>query len=190
MRRWLLLGLLAACADRNEPPSSTRPPAAASAASPGNYFDAGTIAVGDTILGLRIDSLDVQRVFEDSVWSGDVRFQGEIEVSGIYQAHFDYPEVNALCFHLDSLSALRIPEFAPDRWSSPNGKPWFCFSNEQHARDLLGPPDSTRWARIVIDQYHQTRHFTDAVDAATLVRVLSRGAPRPRTLGDPARFAK
>ena len=172
----LLVPILLGCADRE------------GAAS--NYFDAGTLQVGDTVLGLRVVSKEVNRVFEDSVWAGDVKFEGEVEVSGVYQPHFDYPEPNALCFHLDSISALRIPEFAPDKWSSANGKPWFCFNNPDQARALLGPPDSVRFARIVIDRYHQTRHFTDAVDGAELIRVLERGARRSRTLRDTSRFAR
>ena len=154
-------------------------------------FDAGAIAVGDTILGLRVISREVSRVLEDSVWSGTVGFEGEVEVTGVYQPHFDYPEPPAVCFHLDSISSLKIPEFAPDAWSSANGKPWFCFSNQEKAVELLGPAETPRPATIVIDRYKQTRYFTDAVDDALLVRVVRKGAAREAgTLREPFRFAR
>ena len=156
-----------------------------------NFFDPGAIVVGDTILGLRVKSKNVTRAFGDSVWVGSVVFDGEIEVSGVYQPHFDYPEVQSLCFHVDSVSSLRIPEFAPDAQTSPNGKPWFCFQNPERARSLLGASDSIRFATIVIDEYDQNRHFTDAFDVARLVRVIQRDTVRTAgTLQGMQRFAR
>jgi hypothetical protein len=62
-----------------------------------HHFDTGALAVGDTFLGLRVVRSDVRRVFEDSVWIGNVAFDGPIEVAGVFQQHFDYPEIDQLC---------------------------------------------------------------------------------------------
>lgn len=171
----LLLG--ASCAAACGEPA---PPQASTASA--NYFDPGAVAVGDTVAGLRVAALDVQRVFEDSVWTGNVRFAGEIELTGVYQGHFDYPEPADACFHPDSASAARIPRFAPDAWTSAHGKTWFCFDDAVSAERALGDPRASRWASIVVDDYRLHRAFTDAYDVARLVRVISVGARAPQTL--------
>ena len=161
-------------------------PSAPVKASPLPYaFDPGRLTVGDTFLGLRVDSLDVHRAFEDSIWVGQVNFSGEIETQGVYQGHFDYPEVQAVCFHVtDSASVRRIPVFATDTHST-RMKTWFCFNNAEEAVAKLGPPDQPRHATIVIDDYTAVRYFTDAFASARLVRVVSRGDTASRTLREP-----
>ena len=176
----LAASFAAACSEPAPPAPPTAPPRAPTA--PANYFDPGGAAVGDTVAGLRISALDVQRVFEDSAWTGSVRFAGEIELTGVYQGHFDYPEPAEACFHPDSASAARIPRFEPDAWTSANGKTWFCFDNAASAERALGDPRAYRWAFIVVDDYRLQRAFTDAYDVARLVRVISVGARAPQTL--------
>ena len=177
----LLLGSIsAACSEPAPPaPATARQQAPAAAA---NHFDPGAVAVGDTVAGLHIVALDVQRVFEDSVWTGTVRFAGEIELTGVYQGHFDYPEPAEVCFHPDSASAARIPRFEPDGLTSPDGKTWFCFDDAAAAERGLGDPRAYRWASIVVDDYRLQRAFTDAYDVARLVRVVGIGARAPQTL--------
>ena len=172
--------IAAACSEAPQPPPATPPQETQSPAA--NYFDPGAVAVGDTVAGLRISALDVQRVFEDSVWAGTVRFAGEIELTGVYQGHFDYPEPAEACFHPDSASAARIPRFEPDAWTSANGKTWFCFDDAASAERALGDPRAYRWASIVVDDYRLHRAFTDAYDVARLVRVVDVGARAPQTL--------
>ena len=173
----LAASFAAAC---SEPAPVAAPPQAPTAAA--NYFDPGAVAAGDTVAGLSIAAMDVQRVFEDSVWTGSVRFAGEVELTGVYQAHFDYPEPAEACFHPDSASAARIPRFEPDAWTSANGKTWFCFDDAASAERALGDPHAYRWASIVVDDYRLHRAFTDAYDVARLVRVLDVGARAPQTL--------
>ena len=151
-----------------------------------HHFDAGTLAPGDTFLGLRVVHTDVQRVFEDSVWSGTVRFAGEVEVTGVYQRHFDYPEPAALCFHVtDDASIRRLPDFAPDTWTSTNARHWFCFSNADDAVRLLGAGEEPVAATIAIDDFINHRLFTDAVDEARLLRVVAVRGSAPPTLRVP-----
>ena len=130
---WLFVGaLIAGCSDA-PPNPGVSPDTLAVATSPAdsinmnepNLFDPGAIEIGDTVAGLVVVRKELNKVFEDSVWAGDVYFKGEIELSGVYQPHFDYPEVQALCFHTDSATAMRIPMSKPDSWSSANEKPWF-----------------------------------------------------------------
>ena len=147
------------------------------------HFDPGAVQVGDSVLGLKIREKDVHRVFDDSVWSGIVRFAGELELTGVYQPHFDYPEPAELCFQVtDSASVRRIPQFAPDAWSSAGMKRWFCFTNPEQARAALGPPEQPRKATVVVDDFTVVRQFTDAYSTARLVRVVNRGGPADRTL--------
>jgi uroporphyrinogen-III synthase len=104
----------------------------------------------------------------------------------VYQPHFDYPEPPALCFHVtDSASIARLPRFAPDRETVPGGKNWFCFTNADSARALIGPPPTPREATLVVDDYIVRRYFTDAYDTARLLRVVSIGDTTRRTLRDP-----
>ena len=183
--------LLLACqrerAPENAPPDSVAagPDTSVTIASLPSAFDPGRLAVGDTFLGLRVDSLDVHKAFEDSIWVGLVNFSGEIETTGVYQGHFDYPEVRAVCFHVtDSASVRRIPVFATDAHST-RMKTWFCFNNAEEAVAKLGPPDQPRHATIVIDDYTAVRYFTDAFASARLVRLVSRGDTASRTLREP-----
>jgi hypothetical protein len=148
-------------------------------------FDPGATQVGDTVLGLRVVARDANRAFEDSVWVGSFVFSGELELRGVYQGHFDYPEVNVPCFHVtDSASVLRVPRFAADSHST-RMKTWFCFTNQERAQELLGSPAEARAATIVVDRYTAQRHFSDTWDSAVLVRVVTVGSPARRTLRDP-----
>jgi hypothetical protein len=148
-------------------------------------FDPGQLSVGDTVLGLRVTALDVNRAFDDSIWVGNVKFAGEVPLTGIYQGHFDYPEVRETCFHVtDSASVRLVPRFAADAQST-RMKTWFCFTNAEQAIKELGPPDQPREATIVVDSLTAVRYFTDAWASARLVRVTQLGQPARRSLREP-----
>ena len=154
---------------------------------PVTTFDPGVVEVGDSVLGLEIAGKDVSRaVAMDSVWVGTVDLAGELRLEGVYQAHFDYPEVPALCFHPSWESAARIPAFHPDSLTSPDRKRWFCFTNPELAIERIGPPDQPREATVVVRDYRVVRRFTDAWETAELVRVEDVGRPRTATLREPA----
>jgi hypothetical protein len=137
-------------------------------------FDPGAVAVGDSVGGLEIVVLDVRRVFDDSVWAGRVQFRGRLTVDGVYRRHFDYPEPAALCFHVSGEARKRVPRFPPDSWSGPNRQTWFCFTNDDVARTLLGDGAVPVEATVVIDRYSLIREFSDVFDVADLVEVVAR----------------
>ena len=147
-------------------------------------FDPDSLHVGDTLGTMIAADLSELRVDHEGRWVGTVRFTGETTLNGRYHPHFDYPEVQSTCFEVDDVSAVRLPRFAYDE-----RRVWFCFENQEDAARSLGPPGSSGDATIVIDRYATIRSFTDAVDAARLVRVLSRepegsGGPPPPDGGD------
>lgn len=189
----LLLACITGCGDpAPDPPSASagaREPAPAhqhdAAGRPGNWIDPATVAVGDTVAGLRVTGVETHPLPPDSSrWTGTVTFEGSMTLDGVYLPHFDYPEVEAYCFHPDTASARQIPRFAPDAASAPNRKRWFCFQDPGPVREAFPAPARPREARIVIRDYVVHRYFTDAWDEADLVRVLSLGDVRENTLRD------
>jgi hypothetical protein len=185
----LCLLVLAACGGETPAPDAAAsadgiPEAPAAPAA--NTFDPGAVEPGDTVLGLVVVSKDVERAAAvDSVWVGNVVFEGDLVLQGVYQPHYDWPEVTAPCFHVtDPASMARIPRFAPDSWTSPDGKTWFCFSNPEVALELLGPPEQPREMVIALDRYQLWRQFTDAYDVGELAELLEVGPESHRTLTD------
>ncbi len=184
--------LLAACGPDAPPPESSESPdpAAAPGAAPPvsteNVFDAGTLEVGDTVVGLTVVSKDVERVFEDSVWVGDFEFAGDLVVQGVYQPHPDWPSVTVPCFHVnDPASAARVPRFELDDRTTQTMKTWFCFTNPDVAVEMMGPPEQPRAMVIAVDRYHVTRHFSDVFDTAELMELIDQGPATSRTLLEP-----
>ena len=157
------------------------PPAVASASG----FDPATVAPGDTVAGLVLVRRDADLVFGDSAWVGTFTFRGRLELDGVYQRHFDYPEPDLVCFHVLGESIDRVPRLEPDAFVSPGMKPWFCFTNQERARELLGDAASPREATIVVNEYTVNRYFTDAFSTAELVEVTRLGGPARNTLRDP-----
>ena len=81
-----------------------------------NVFDPASVQPGDTVLGLRVVSKNVEQVSEDSLWIGEVVFEGDLVVQGVYQPHPDWPQITAPCFHVtDAESVARVPALPPGR---------------------------------------------------------------------------
>ena len=167
---------LAACGPSDEPgppadADSARDSAAATVDSvdvqPGGYvFDPSNVRVGDTIAGLRVKAADVQRA-ADGDWVGTVRFEGEVQVAGALRPH-PSEEVDALCFFVEETHRARLPRFTEDQ-----RRPWFCFSNQAEAREMVRAIPEGGTVELIIDQF--TYHFahTDVVNGARLVRPLA-----------------
>lgn len=180
------IAMLAAC-DGDVPDGRDTDTAGDSAATRGPdaplAFDPDSLQAGDTLGTLVVVQRELRRDLEGRL-VGTVRFAGEVTLSGRYHPHFDYPEVRSTCFEVDDSTAVRLPRFASDE-----RRVWFCFGNQEDAARSLGPPGSSGDATIVIDGYATVRSFTDAVDDARLVRVLSRepegsrGPPPPGSGG-------
>lgn len=175
-RSALALLLLAACRPSGEA-AQDRPRASAAAAGPADtapwmqrpasaaapgVFHPGRVQVGDTVAGMRIAELRVERA-ADGEPVGTVRFAGEARVRGRAGAHPD-PDVDLPCFFADSASAHPLPRFPRDE-----RRPWFCFSNAAEARRML--PADTVARSVVIDGFIYQYARTDVVNTARLVRV-------------------
>jgi hypothetical protein len=172
---FLLLFALAACRAPGDDAPRAQPPAARGSASapaadsvlPAHVFDPARVQVGDSIAGLRIDTVDVWRAM-DGAWVGMVRFAGEVRLGGTYEPHPD-PEANLLCFFAGAEHAERLPRFHGDE-----RRPWFCFADQDRARALLPVPPGRGRAEIVVDRFTYHFAYSDVVNSARLVRVVTR----------------
>lgn len=156
---------IASCMREPEP----NPPAQASipavlAAGAQATFDPASIRIGQRVGAVTVDTTDVAWSEALSTWVGTVRFRGELPLRGRAIRHFDFPEVQSMCFEADSASALSLP-----RWPDDERRPWFCFENDSTAHRILGAADSSRPLDIVVDRFTTVRAFTDAVNSARLV---------------------
>jgi hypothetical protein len=136
--------------------------ARAPAARPGIRFDPATLAPGDRVGSLVVESLERQRAVDGS-WVGSVRFRGELTLTGRRFPHPD-PEFAALCFEADPASAATLP-----RWAGDERRPWLCFEGPPPASVLPEGP-----VTVVIDRFAIHRGLSDQVNGARLLRVLSR----------------
>jgi hypothetical protein len=171
------LALAAAACGGDTRPSDARAPDTTAAATPaprtwehlGVPFAPESLRVGDTVAGLRVERLRVERAVDGSA-VGSVSFAGALRLRGRTMRHPDegYP---APCFEADSASAERLP-----RWRGDGRRPWLCFDAPADAAARLGPPSAPRDAEITIDGFTVHRTLSDAVNAARLVTV-HRGAP-------------
>jgi hypothetical protein len=166
--------LLAACADpEGDAEIARRAPIEASTSAPAGV-DFAAVARGDTVLGLRVDSVAILPDPVDSFgWMGQVDYSGTVELAGEYRPHMDFPDVAEPCFFVDDSVAGRLPRFPNDVRRS-----WFCFANAGEAVAQLGPPGSVSRARIVIDRFRYHYQHTDIYNVARLARVVER-SPGP-----------
>ena len=141
---------------------------AARPARPGIPFDPSTLRPGHRVGDLEADSVTAQLTTVDSTWVGHARFRGQIEVTGRIVPHpdADMRDVTS-CFEADSVSAARLP-----RWSGDERRPWFCFANYAEAERAIGKAGDASVLTVVIDQFTIYRNLSDAVNSATLVRLV------------------
>ena len=165
LKRLLLFVLIASCDVAPAPPPPPPASPAASAAAP-TYFDPFAAKPGDSIAGVELAALDVALAL-DSLPSGSATFDGEIELTGEYRPHFDYPEVRNACFWVDSASWKKVPRMRGDSRTQI----WFCFRNQEEAIRDLGPLGERSRRTIVIDRYTTNVTRSDVWDEAELVRV-------------------
>jgi hypothetical protein len=142
MRRVLVVLLLSAC--------GARPQA----------FDWARVQPGDSVGVWRVVQRDVRPDPGERGWIGDVRYAGEAEVSGMFQAHPD-SELHALCFFVDESDRGILPRFPNDV-----RKPWFCFTNEDGVRPVAS---EGMHARIRIADYRYLYSHTDVYNTARFV---------------------
>lgn len=166
--------LLAACEDPDGGAEVARRAPIEAEAPPRPGVDFAELSRGDSVMGLRVDSVAILPDPVDSFgWMGQVDYEGPVEVVGEYRAHMDFPAVEEPCFFVDDSVSARLPRFPNDVRRS-----WFCFENARQAVEQLGPPDSISRARIVIDRFRYHYQHTDVYNVARLARVLER-SPGP-----------
>ena len=133
---------------------------------PGARFDPIRIKPGDSLAGFVVDSVARRRAY-DSTLLGDVRFRGEVALTGRTMRHPDHPDFRAVCFEADSASGERLP-----RWQGDERRAWFCFEDRERAERLLAPPGIEREASVVVDRFTIHVGMSDEVNGARLVRVV------------------
>jgi hypothetical protein len=101
--------------------------------------------------------------------SGSIRFKGELQLTGQYRAHYEYPEKQEACFWPDVQEWRLLP-----RANGDSRAIWFCFSNKDKAIKLLGPLGTESQATIVVDNYTTNLATSDVWDTAKLVKVVSK----------------
>ena len=185
----VIVFLLAACRVDGPAADETSEEGTPVASLPGSFvdvasvFDPATVQLGDTVLGLRVVSKNVEQESENSFWIGEVVFEGDLVVQGVYQTHPDWPQVTAPCFHVtDAVSAARVPRFPPHDRIAGDGRTWFCFAEPDVALDLLGTPWQPFDAVIAVDRYRVRRDVADTFDTAELMEAIEFGPDADATL--------
>lgn len=128
-------------------------------------FDPSKVEAGTKVGAWSVRDVTFRPDPSEQGWTGEVRFSGEVSLSGTFQPHFD-SEVKAACFFVDLDDAAKLPRFANDV-----RKPWFCFQNEEEARSAA--PVGTR-ATIRVSDYHYAYSHTDVVNSVKLLTVEKR----------------
>lgn len=137
---------------------------------PGTKFDATRIDVGERVAGLELTAKNVQPAPKSLLGvSGSMSFKGEVELTGGYRAHYEYPEVKEACFWADPGEWKKLP-----RQHNDSRIPWFCFTNKEQAIAQLAPLGQNLRATIVIDDYTTNLQQADVWDQARLVRVVKK----------------
>jgi len=163
------------CADTRSDTSSTSggvrgstPHVIVRPSQPGIPFDPSTLRPGQRIGDLVVDSVSAQRTIIDSTWVGYATFRGELALTG---RMFPHPDADlrktTTCFEADSASAARLP-----RWAADERRPWFCFDNRAEAERAIQKAGVDSVLTIQIDRFTIQRNLSDAVNAASFVRVV------------------
>jgi hypothetical protein len=137
---------------------------------PGALFKPSEVKKGDKIASLEVASNKTQAAPASRLGvTGSVSFEGEVQLSGSYRAHFDYPDVKEGCFWVDPSDWPKLP-----RVSGDDRIKWFCFANKDDALGQLGALGTETRATIVIEDYTTNLAPSDVWDTARLVRVVNR----------------
>lgn len=109
-----------------------------------------------------------------------VYYSGKITVSGTYRELYgNSPSANTLCFYTDEAAGYLIPR------SEDTRTPWFCFSNQSQAEEMLGIDEKAIMknatikcisgkATIEVSNYIVNKLEGEAWDTANLDKVISK----------------
>jgi hypothetical protein len=115
-----------------------------------NTFDINTVKTGDKVGALTVSK--VNKISEGERGApGNVQFKGTITVTGTYEITNDStPNIgdNVCLKNLDAASLNKLPIEKNDQRNV-----WFCFTNKEKAKNLLGPATSGTVTVNVSDYY-------------------------------------
>lgn len=128
------------------------------------------VKVGDKIAEMTIKSIKpYSKNFPLTEWNASIEFSGETTITGTYHYYSNKePFVSDLvCFdNLDIESQNKIPRMQIDTRNI-----WFCFNNQELARNEFEPKDSSGKSTIVIDEYTINSAETETINTAKLIRI-------------------
>jgi len=131
-----------------------------------NRADINNIKVGDKIASMTVVSIMPYKSYNPLLEGNyKIKFNGKIEITGhyIYYGEGDMLE-NKICFdNLDNASKIKMPQLKGD-----DREIWFCFNNENFAKDAFQPKGSSGKATILIDNYTINMYGSEVWNTADL----------------------
>lgn len=132
----------------------------------------------------KVEGSALTKTSEDDTY---VHYSGNITIKGTYSESINTPFLgDTLCFYADKETGYLIPR-DPNLYGENNGDnraPWFCFKNQQEAKDMFGINDSEVFknsveciegtAEIEISEYTVNKMEAEVWDTAKLEKVISK----------------
>ncbi|NGQ96203.1 hypothetical protein G3578_13635 [Brevibacillus sp. SYP-B805] len=140
-----------------------------------HLFDERTAKVGDVVAGMTITRFDMNHFPNEPLsYFGIVEFAGSATIKATYQHFGEAHEFlgGAICFYVDPEYADRIPRSLGD-----DRVPFFCATNPDDFRKVVGPPGSTGAAALSIDGFTYDYRPTETWNRAKVTAIEARVDP-------------
>jgi len=139
-----------------------------------NLFDAEEYGQGDTILGLKIEKINItdnpDKSSVDKYWA-TVRFSGKVEITGSFKINQgDEFLGDSISFKPDDISDLKLPKLLHDSRYT-----WFVFENTDAVKQALSFNGAEGFATVIIDNYTINYSPSDAYNTAIFIDIIARG---------------
>jgi hypothetical protein len=132
-----------------------------------NLFDGSKAKIGDTIAGMKVTRVDVNKIADDDT-VGIIEFSGKVTISGTYQHYYDEAYLgDVYVFFVDKDSSPKLPQMLNDTRDQ-----WFVFENQDDARSAFGSDYSKGKATITIDQFYIHLDYKETYNKAILDKVI------------------
>ncbi|MCC6643908.1 hypothetical protein IT411_04110 [Candidatus Peregrinibacteria bacterium] len=136
-----------------------------------NQFRYSTLKVGDKVAGMTTKSIEPLRKADISEENLAIGFSGQTTLSGTYNYYGDdesfHPDT--VCFEADAASIQKIPAIFPN-----GGNPFFCFSNNDFAKEYFKVKGSSGKAEIIIDDFQFNYAPIEVWNGAKLIKVIKK----------------
>jgi hypothetical protein len=135
-----------------------------------NLFNARDFKTGDYISGLKIMSVNINSdTGENYNYNASISFKGEVTLTGKFKYYQHDPFLNNnICFYADESSKDKLPRLIQDKRYT-----WFCFNNQDKAKQDFNIPGSEGNVEIVIDEYKINFGPGETWNTAKLVKILN-----------------